>query len=153
MRLILVLISTFIILQISAVSTHYAPFQIDVRPTLRRGAGSLPYHLPEDETAIINEVADEYGLVGDARRLLFVIRKIENGAPGREFGVLHKKALNRGFRVQCEWAAGTIKKRYAGDLRAFAERWAPIGADNDPNGLNNHWHDNASFYMAKWSCE
>lgn len=106
--------------------------------------------LPLHECLIIAEVADQYELEGDARLLLFIIRKIENGRSGyAEFGVLHPRAIGRGFRVQAEWAAGTIKRRFAGDLAAFAKRWAPVGAKNDPTGLNNHWYGNATLYMSK----
>lgn len=115
--------------------------------------------LPEWEIRIINEVADEYGLKGPARRLLFVIRKVENGPKGREFGVLNPQAMRykddpdptKSFRLQAQWAAGTIKKRFNGDLKAFANRWAPIGAKNDPRGLNKNWYRNAKYYMEKWS--
>lgn len=107
--------------------------------------------LPESEQVIIAEVADQYELEGDARLLLYIIRKIENGRSGyAEFGVLHPRAIGRGFRVQAEWAAGTIKKRFTGDLVAFAARWCPVGATNDPTGMNVHWYKNAAFYMQKW---
>jgi hypothetical protein len=108
---------------------------------------TIPIDLPASEISIINDVADQYGLEGDARLLLFIIRKIENGRPGyAEFGVLHPRAIGRGFRVQCEWAAGTLRKRYNGDLQAFAERWCP----SDAHPLNRNWYTNAMFYMKKW---
>ena len=31
----------------------------------------------------------------------------------------------KSFRVQCAWAAGTIKKRYTGDIAVFAKRYNP----------------------------
>ncbi len=107
-------------------------------------------NLPAWEKRIINEVADEYHLEGEARLLLFVIRKVENGRKGREFGVLHPAAINTTYRNQCQWAAGTIKKRFHGDLKAFADRWCPVGAENDPQGLNKNWYKNAKYYMEKW---
>lgn len=105
--------------------------------------------LPKEEVVVIEEAAREYGLRGDAKMLLYVIRKVENGREGREFGVLHPRAINTDFRNQCQWAAGTIKKRYDGDLLAFANRWCPIGAKNDPTGLNVNWYVNAKYYMDK----
>lgn len=107
------------------------------------------------EEGIINKVADEYGLKGDARKLLFVIRRVEKGGPGKEFGVLVDEAMRfkddpiKSLETQAKWAAGTIKKRYNGNLQEFANRWAPIGADNDPNNLNSNWFKNAKFYMEK----
>jgi len=117
--------------------------------------------LSPQESQIINEVANEYSLAGEARLLLFVIRKVENGRQGREFGVLSPAAQRFedhpdwrvSFRCQAQWAAGTIKKRFAGDLKAFADRWCPVGAENDPTGLNKNWYGNAKYYMEKWRSE
>ena len=106
----------------------------------------LPIDLPDHEISIIENVADQYGLEGDARLLLYVIRKIENGRSGyAEFGVLSPRAIGRGFRVQCEWAAGTIRKRYNGDLKAFADRWCPPHL----HPLNQNWYKNVQFFMGK----
>lgn len=101
-------------------------------------------NLPSKEIKIINQVADEYELKGKARLLLFVIRKIEAGRQGREFGVLNSKATD--FISQARWAAGTIAKRFSGDLKEFADRYCP------PNlhPLNRNWYRNAKFYMEKW---
>jgi len=103
------------------------------------------YDLPEKEIKILNEVADEYDLDGDARTLLFVIRLVENGGEGREMGVLHKRAINTTFRNQCQWAAGTISKRYNGNLKQFADRWCPPQAHE----LNLNWYPNAKYWMNK----
>jgi hypothetical protein len=108
-----------------------------------------------DELSIINSVADAYGLDEKSRRLLYAIRKAENGAQGKEFGVLNSEAMRfaddpdpaKSFKIQAMWAAGTIKKRFKGDLKSFADRWAPIGAENDPEGLNKNWLKNIEFYM------
>ena len=34
----------------------------------------------------------------------------------------------KSFRIQCSWAAGTIKRRYTGDLAAFGRRYNPYNA-------------------------
>ena len=62
----------------------------------------------------------------------------ENGRPGLEFGIggpmnsghrVHRyRDGTRSFRVQCSWAAGTIKRRYTGDLVAFGKRYNPLNA-------------------------
>ena len=111
--------------------------------------------LPEWEAKIIEEVAQEYHLNKTETKLLYIIRKVENGRQGREFGVLVPQAMRyknapdktKSFRLQAQWAAGTIKRRYKGDLLAFAKRWAPVGAKNDPKGLNKNWYKNARYYM------
>ena len=94
--------------------------------------------LPAHEWAMIREVAAQYELGTEATWLLAAIRLHENGRPGLEFGVGgpmdsgHKAHRYRdgvnSFRVQCAWAAGTIKKRYTGDLQAFSRRYNPYHA-------------------------
>ena len=102
---------------------------LSVRPAV--AAETLPAH----EWATLREVAAQYELNTEATWLLAAIRLHENGRPGLEFGVGgpmdsgHKAHRYRdgvkSFRVQCAWAAGTIKKRYAGDLQAFSRRYNP----------------------------
>lgn len=107
------------------------------------------------EQRIISSVADKYGLKGNARNLLFAIRNAENGAQGKEFGVLNPEAMRfakdpdpyKSLEIQAMWAAGTIKKRFDGDLEKFSKIYAPKGVDNDPNNLNANWLKNVSYYM------
>ncbi len=108
------------------------------------------------ETAMINQVADEYKLTGKKRELLHAIRKVENGRQGREFGVLKPEAMRfengdpvQSFLTQARWAAGTIDKRFTGDIDKFGARWAPIGAKNDPTGLNKNWVKNIKSHLNK----
>ena len=94
--------------------------------------------LPAQEWTTLREVAADYGLSNEETWLLAAIRVHENGRPGLEFGI--GGPMNSGhrahryrdgvksFRVQCAWAAGTIKRRYTGDLVAFGRRYNPINA-------------------------
>lgn len=96
--------------------------------------------LPEHEWKMIREIAKNNDLTRDQTLLLAAIRKLENGRPGLEFGI--GGPMNNGhpshryrdgvksFYIQGAWAAGTIRKRYDGDLFAFASRYCP----RDPNG-------------------
>ena len=94
--------------------------------------------LPTREWAMLRQVAAEYGLSAEETWLLAAIRLHENGRPGLEFGVGgpmdsgHRAHRYRdgikSFRVQCAWAAGTIRKRYTGDLLAFGKRYNPYHA-------------------------
>ena len=94
--------------------------------------------LPAHEWTMLRQVAAEYGLSTEETWLLAAIRIHENGRPGLEFGVGgpmdsgHKAHRYRdgirSFRVQCAWAAGTIKKRYTGDIAVFAKRYNPYHA-------------------------
>ena len=67
----------------------------------------------------------------------------------------YKGDFKRSLRLQAEYAAGTIKKRFNGDLEEFAARWCPVGAKNDPKGLNKHWLKNAcgdGEGICRWGC-
>jgi hypothetical protein len=89
------------------------------------------------------------------------IRYSENGGPGREYGILHPKCPNT-YRGQAGWCCATVYKNFGryletepahpiwmGDFIKFlGDRYAPIDAENDPNGLNANWVPNVtSFYL------
>lgn len=125
-----------------------------------------PFHvnlhqLHVEEYSIIMNAAERNGIDRfdhENIAILFAIRKVENGRKGREFGVLHPRALgedseNRQVTLdrQAGWAAATImknRKRWidAGmkeDFLVFlGSRYAPIDVENDPKGLNRHWIPN-----------
>jgi hypothetical protein len=111
--------------------------------------------IPKEDMAILGKAADDYKLHGDARYLLFAIYIAENGGSGREMGVLNPEAMRykgdhaKSLELQAQWAAGTIAKRFDGDLEAFAQRWCPLNADNDPTGLNAYWLPNVQKIMAE----
>jgi len=96
---------------------------------------SLNNSLPAREVAILQSVGREYGLSGDSLKLLLAIRKVENGGPGLEMGVAsdfpshrshcHAGNFDKSLRLQAQWAAGTIRNHYTGDLEAFAKRYCP----------------------------
>ena len=84
---------------------------------------------------------------------LCALRKVENGRAGRELGVLSVSAPT--LRDQARVAARSFRnheKRVAplvprdpatgfytpAFLASFSARWAPRGADNDPQDLNSH---------------
>lgn len=89
--------------------------------------------------------------------LLLAIRRAENGRAGREFGVLHPRAVNTNLDVQAGWASATVVKNYDRWLnedntnRNFFEflgsKYAPVGADNDQDNLNQHWVANVEFWF------
>lgn len=96
---------------------------------------AIARELPAREVGILVDVGEEYGLTGDALKLLLVIRKIENGGPGVEMGVGsnipgHRARRYAGqpdlsLRIQARWAAGTIRDRFTGNLESFARRYCP----------------------------
>ena len=90
--------------------------------------------------------------------IVAAIRHAENGRAGREYGVLHPKALGKSYRTQAGWCAATVQKHYdrwvkagkKGDfLESLARRYCPVGADNDPTGLNKHWLKNVAAWTRK----
>lgn len=118
--------------------------------------------LGDDEDRVIFGVAQQRGI--DAR-LLAAIRKAENGGPGREFGIVSVSAPS--YADQVTIAANTIKNnvtRYEADrgyhavvngryteefIQYLSGIYAPIGAANDPSGLNANWFRNVNnFYRS-----
>jgi hypothetical protein len=111
--------------------------------------------LPEKELYIIGQISQKYKLTQDQRLLLCAIRKHENGRPGREFGVLSKAAQKYAdgyvsFIIQGEAAAQIILDSYSGDLVSFSNRYAPVGAENDPDNLNRFWYPIIKQLMEDW---
>lgn len=94
------------------------------------------------EAEIILQVAEEYNLTDRETRLLLAIRRVENGRPEIAFGVgsddpnhparrYGDAEPEKSLRLQAQWAAGTITRRYRGStLMIFAARWCPPNADN-----------------------
>lgn len=113
------------------------------------------YALPSVEIQRCKEVARWYKLTPEQTALLMTIRRVESGKPGREFGVLSRKAMRhrdgvKSFYLQARFAAETIKGRYTGDIDAFAARWAPVGVANDPTNLNKNWARNAKHHIDRY---
>ncbi len=99
------------------------------------------------------------GLRRELAPIVAAIRHAENGAAGREYGVLgpgvrrDMKRKGDTYRPQAGWCAATVQKTYdrwvkagkPGDFIPFlGKRYCPVGADNDPNGLNKHWVKNVT---------
>lgn len=89
--------------------------------------------------------------------IVAAIRYAENGGKGREYGILHPR-VKPTYRSQAGWCAATVQKNWdrwvaagsKGDFIDFlGNRYCPVGADNDPTGLNKHWKKNVRFYVAR----
>ena len=90
--------------------------------------------------------------------IVAAIRYAENGGKGREYGILHPR-VKPTYRSQAGWCAATVQKNYdrwvkAGSKGEFivflGNRYCPIGADNDPNGLNKHWIGNVTKFTKEF---
>lgn len=119
------------------------------------------FHFPE-ELPIILATAREYFPEGgdypvNPYALLLAIREAERGRKGFEFGVVAVKGTD--LRTQCEWACATVKKNFERfresgekDFIAFlGKRWAPVGAENDPKGLNRFFVENVRFFYERFA--
>lgn len=132
-------------LSLVAVPKVMAAVDVQVPPPVQAVARAMPTR----EVKILLDVGKDYGLSDDALKLLLVIRKIENGGTGIEMGVgsnipnhrarRYAGNLDSSLRVQAQWAAGTIRKHYSGDLDAFAKRYCP------PKW--KHWSGMARWWM------
>jgi hypothetical protein len=90
--------------------------------------------------------------------IVAAIRYAENGKT-YQYGILHPRCP-RTYRGQAGWCAATVQKNYdrwvkAGRKGAFlvylGAVYCPIGADNDPTGLNKHWIKNVTYYTKKFT--
>lgn len=103
------------------------------------------------DRAILLQVAKEEDLTRDQTNFLLTIRIIENGRKGLELGVgdglprhpARRYAGNhdKSLRLQGQWVAGAIKKRFGSkaDMYKFAKRHCPLDTLN--------WYWNARTYM------
>lgn len=95
--------------------------------------------LPPSEERVVRRVAADYGLTREQTALMRAIRRAENGVPPFHFGVADRRADN--FERQARWTANTIRRRYTGDVAAFARRWCPFDAAN--------WTRNVRHFMRR----
>jgi len=87
--------------------------------------------------------------------IVSAIRYAENGGKGKEYGILHPR-VKPTYRSQAGWCAKTVQNHYdrwvrSGSKGLFIDslgaRYCPIGADNDPTGLNAHWIKNVKYFL------
>jgi hypothetical protein len=68
------------------------------------------------------------------------------------------KTLEKAIEIACRSVAHRAfeyavspKLQKAGTFTEYlGSKWAPIGADNDPTGLNNNWVKNVVFWYVKY---
>jgi len=121
--------------------------------------------LAKDGTVRANEFKEaiEANIRPECRELLSPIvasiRYSENGGKGKEYGILHPR-VKPTYRSQAGWCSATVQKNFdrwinKGAKGSFIDflgaRYCPIGADNDPDGLNKYWIRNVRFYYLKFT--
>jgi len=106
----------------------------------------------------------QYPLLVNPYAFMLAVRMCEQGRKGREFGVMAQGAIDTDLETQAEWTMATLikdtKRWHTGELAKgkkedyltfvhyFADKWAPIGAENDPLNLNKHWLPNFQKYYS-----
>lgn len=90
------------------------------------------------------------------QRLADAIRIAEGVKSRHPYGVLSVKVKSEAeARRVCLRSIRNSEKRWRrdgcpGDFVAyFAKRWCPVGAENDPSGLNRHWVKNVRAALKK----
>jgi len=103
-----------------------------------------------NDVSIALSAAKQAGLTSYQTSVLLCVRVVENGGDGRQYGVLSVPAPTH--QAQARVAAQAIKRRVQSpsDLPIWAQRWCPVGAEND-NGTNRHWLTNMQTCMAQLS--
>lgn len=135
-------------------SERAAPAPVPLaRPSARAEVADAPALPPiRGEAGQIAKFAERAGI--DAA-FLQALRRVENGGPGREFGVLSVAAPT--YDDQARVAAETVRRnverfeatgraavdpatgRYSEEfVRFFSGRYAPVGAANDSGNLNSY---------------
>ena len=104
---------------------------------------------------IVSQAAERNNCFGDNFIILLSIWQSENGGAGREFGVLHPRAIDTNLDTQAGWAAATVQKnrqrwidsgRQGEYIDFLANRYCP--AESDPVG-NVNWKRNVQFWVNK----
>lgn len=118
------------------------------------------FHFPEELPTILDIARRYFPEDGDypvnPYALILALREAERGRAGFEFGVVAVKGTD--LQTQCEWACATVAKNFERfrasgekDFIAFlGKRYAPVGAENDPYGLNRFWVDNVRFFYHRF---
>jgi hypothetical protein len=140
-------------------ATSKAPIPASTPPSASVNAPSPESETSGEAKAAVGSASEEDLIRAAASqaaidpRFLHALRRAENGGPGREFGVLSVPAPT--YQDQARLAAQSIRRsverfdaqgrsaidpvtgRYTEEfIKFFSSRYAPIGAGNDPAGLN-----------------
>ena len=136
---------------------------------------SFPLEIPviftevQIKLCLKSDILGVYPLLVDPYAFMLAIRQHEHGRPGLEFGVMHPLAYNTNLKTQAAWAIATIVKdtrRWHEDalicvkgksradfidwIEYFGTKYCPVGARNDPQGLNSYWLPRVREYYRKF---
>ena len=130
--------------------------EVSVITSKEASISSIFYDEFGDETDIILSAAKRNNCNTEQDLcILFAIRKAENGAKNKEFGVKHPKAWNTDLDTQAGWAAASIiknRQRWSESrsqlpfIDFMASRYCPKKADYQGN-IN--WVKNVNYWYNK----
>jgi hypothetical protein len=103
--------------------------------------GQEPVPAYKDEQ-IVNAIYKAEG--GGNAQYLYGIRSVSYGSATEARRICFNTVRNNRKRF-----ADYGYKKHATYLEFLASRYCPIGADNDPKGLNNHWLKNVKYFLNK----
>jgi hypothetical protein len=141
------------------------PAEVTPEPATSQAAQAVA---PDRTTAEAFVIAREGNRTGVDPSLLIALRRTENGGPGKEFGVLSIPApdLDSQARIAANTVRNTVTRfergggiavdptsgRYTEEfLRFLSSRYAPVGVQNDPTGLNRFHAANLIAHYQKAS--
>lgn len=110
------------------------------------------------ELPVIRKAAERNGIRAGTPDwyLLLSIRMAENGTK-YQFGVVNNM-IAYNLDKQAAWCAASIMKHHTrygspkvdkGYIESLAARYCPVGASNDPVGLNRNWIKNVMYWYEK----
>jgi len=103
----------------------------------------VPYIIHEyTNEEIVNAIYKAEG--ADKATYLYGIRSVSYDTPEEARQICFNTVRNNRKRYQ-----NYGHDKYSTYLEFLQSRYCPIGADNDPKGLNNHWLKNVKFFLEK----
>jgi len=128
------------------------PYWFCFKPTIKKSL-IVPATKESSEELIIRRAAERNGCYGDDYLILLAIRRAENGGPGRQFGIMDKRANT--LDLQAAWCACSIVKarkrwndagRPEGFIQFMGRRYCPP----DANPLNKNWVKNVQYWYHRY---
>lgn len=97
----------------------------------------------------VRRIAKKFGI--DPQLIQAVVHAEGNIIKAVQCSVASVTTREQALEITCRSAVHAMSdfiKAYHGVafVEMWAERWAPVGAENDPTGLNEHWIGNVMGY-------
>ena len=87
------------------------------------------------------EIADAIFKAEDSKKFPYGVRSIDTHG---DAAYARRITLNSIRNAKRRWNSDGNPGSF---LDFMAKRWAPVGAENDPGGLNRHWVKNVRYFL------